>query len=105
MDEVEVGEEAKVNVRYMFVTLETSQRLRSWLNAAAFWLVPVFATVLMGSFFAPGGPASSGWWSYPPMSLQNPLGHFINGQFLWNQMAWQLCNFERSWASAALRTW
>ena len=44
------------------------------LNAAAFWLVPVFAVVLMGSFFAPGGPASSGWWSYPPMSLQNPLG-------------------------------
>ena len=28
------------------------------LNAAAFWLVPVFATVQMGSFFAPGGPAS-----------------------------------------------
>ena len=52
------------------------------LNAAAFWLVPVFAAVLMGSFFAPGGPASSGWWSYPPMSLQNPLGHFINGEFL-----------------------
>ena len=53
------------------------------LNAAAFWLVPVFAIVLLASFFVPGGPASSGWWSYPPVSIQNPLGHFINGQFLW----------------------
>ena len=53
------------------------------LNAAAFWLVPVFAVVLLSSFFVPGGPASSGWWSYPPMSIQNPLGHFINGEFLW----------------------
>ena len=53
------------------------------LNAAAFWLVPVFAVVLMASFFVPGGPASAGWWSYPPVSIQNPLGQFINGQFLW----------------------
>ena len=42
------------------------------LNAAAFWLVPVFATVLMGSFFAPGGPASSGWWSYPCLLYTSP---------------------------------
>lgn len=66
------------------------------LNAAAFWLVPVFSIVLMGSFFAPGGPASSGWWSYPPMSLQNPLGHFINGEFLWI-LAIALSASPRSW--------
>ena len=53
------------------------------LNALAFWLVPVFSIVLLTSFFVPGGPASSGWWSYPPVSIQNPLGHFLNGQMLW----------------------
>ena len=53
------------------------------LNAAAFWLVPLFGVILMASFFIPGGPSSSGWWAYPPVSTQNPLGHFINGQFLW----------------------
>ena len=53
------------------------------LNAAAFWLVPVFAVLLMASFFVPGGPAQAGWWSYPPVSIQNPLGHFFNGQQLW----------------------
>jgi len=31
----------------------------------------------------PGGPAASGWWSYPPVSLQNPLGFLINGEALW----------------------
>lgn len=53
------------------------------LNALAFWMVPVFGIVLMGSFLAPGGPAQAGWWSYPPVSLQNPTGALINGQFLW----------------------
>ncbi|NDF61712.1 MAG: cytochrome c oxidase subunit I, partial [Synechococcaceae bacterium WBB_3_034] len=53
------------------------------LNAVAFWLVPIFGAVLMASFFVPGGPAYAGWWSYPPVSIQNPVGHFINGQGLW----------------------
>ncbi len=53
------------------------------LNALAFWMVPVFGLVLMASFLVPGGPAQAGWWSYPPVSLQNPTGHWINGQFLW----------------------
>jgi cytochrome c oxidase subunit 1 len=53
------------------------------LNAAAFWMVPVFGVILIGSFFVPGGPAQSGWWSYPPVSLQNPTGNLINGQVLW----------------------
>ncbi|MGQ4646929.1 cytochrome c oxidase subunit I [Lyngbya aestuarii] len=52
-------------------------------NAAAFWMVPVFGTILMASFLVPGGPAQTGWWSYPPASLQNPTGNLINGQFLW----------------------
>ena len=53
------------------------------LNAIAFWMVPVFGVVLMASFLVPGGPAQAGWWSYPPVSLQNPTGNLINGQFLW----------------------
>jgi len=46
-------------------------------------MVPVSATLLMVSFFAPGGPSQSGWWAYPPVSLQNPTGKLLNGQFLW----------------------
>lgn len=53
------------------------------LNAAAFWMVPVVGILLMSSFFVPGGPAQAGWWAYPPVSLQNPTGHLINGQVLW----------------------
>jgi cytochrome c oxidase subunit 1 len=53
------------------------------LNAAAFWMVPVFGVILMASFLVPGGPSGAGWWAYPPQSIQNPLGHFLNGQFLW----------------------
>jgi cytochrome c oxidase subunit 1 len=53
------------------------------LNALAFWMVPVFGIILMGSFFVPGGSAQAGWWSYPPVSTQNPTGNLVNGQFLW----------------------
>ena len=53
------------------------------LNAVAFWMVPVFGIILMASFFIPGGPSQSGWWAYPPVSLQNPTKNLINGQFLW----------------------
>jgi cytochrome c oxidase subunit 1 len=53
------------------------------LNAAAFWMVPVAGALLMASFFVPGGPAQAGWWSYPPVSTQNPTGSLINGEFLW----------------------
>jgi cytochrome c oxidase subunit 1 len=53
------------------------------LNAVAFWMVPVFGFILMASFFVPGGPSQSGWWAYPPVSLQNPTGNLITGQTLW----------------------
>jgi len=53
------------------------------LNAVAFWMVPVAAILLMVSFFVPGGPAQAGWWSYPPVSLQNPTGNLINGELIW----------------------
>ncbi|OKH19948.1 cytochrome c oxidase subunit I [[Limnothrix rosea] IAM M-220] len=53
------------------------------LNAVAFWMVPVFGILFILSFLAPGGPAQSGWWSYPPVSVQNPSGVLLNGEFLW----------------------
>ncbi|MEL6441140.1 MAG: cbb3-type cytochrome c oxidase subunit I [Cyanobacteria bacterium J06621_8] len=53
------------------------------LNALAFWMVPVFSSLFIISFFLPGGPSQSGWWAYPPQSLQNPTGNLINGQFMW----------------------
>jgi cytochrome c oxidase subunit 1 len=53
------------------------------LNAIAFWLIPVVGVLLLFSFFLPSGTAQAGWWSYPPVSIQNPSGHLINGEFIW----------------------
>ncbi|WP_019507027.1 cytochrome c oxidase subunit I [Pleurocapsa sp. PCC 7319] len=53
------------------------------LNAVAFWMVPVFGILFLLSFLVPGGPAQAGWWSYPPVSIQNPSGQWLNGEFLW----------------------
>ncbi|GFE71418.1 cytochrome c oxidase subunit I [Chroococcus sp. FPU101] len=53
------------------------------LNAIAFWLIPVVGILLLFSFFLPSGTAQAGWWSYPPVSVQNPSGQFVNGEFVW----------------------
>ncbi len=53
------------------------------LNAVGFWMVPVFGVLLLSSYFLPNGTAQSGWWSYPPVSLQNPSGSWLSGQFIW----------------------
>jgi cytochrome c oxidase subunit 1 len=53
------------------------------LNAIAFWLIPVLGVLLLSSFFLPSGVAQAGWWSYPPVSIQNPSGRLINGEFIW----------------------
>ena len=53
------------------------------LNAIAFWIIPPTGILLMVSFFLPSGSAQAGWWSYPPVSLQNPSGDLINGEFVW----------------------
>ncbi len=53
------------------------------LNAVSFWLIPVVGVLMLSSFLVPGGPSQSGWWAYPPVSLQNPTGNLINGQVLW----------------------
>src|SRR5260221_3403480 len=41
-------------------------RLNNW----SFWMLPVAATLLVGSFFAPGGATTAGWTIYGPLSTQ-----------------------------------
>jgi cytochrome c oxidase subunit 1 len=41
-------------------------RLNNW----SFWLLPVAATLLVGSFFVPGGATAAGWTLYAPLSTQ-----------------------------------
>jgi cytochrome c oxidase subunit 1 len=53
------------------------------LNAIAFWMIPPAGILLLSSFLLPTGTAQAGWWSYPPVSLQNPSGHMINGELIW----------------------
>jgi cytochrome c oxidase subunit 1 len=53
------------------------------LNAIAFWIIPPAGLLLLVSFLLPSGTAQAGWWSYPPLSIQNPSGHLINGEFVW----------------------
>ena len=53
------------------------------LNAIAFWIIPPAGVILLSSFFLPSGSAQAGWWSYPPISLQNPSHMLLNGETLW----------------------
>ncbi len=41
-------------------------RLNNW----SFWLLPVGALLLVGSFFVPGGATAAGWTLYAPLSTQ-----------------------------------
>jgi cytochrome c oxidase subunit 1 len=51
------------------------------LNALSYWLFLFGGIVLFGSWFAEGGAAKAGWYSYPPLSLNAfSSGH---GQDLW----------------------
>jgi len=38
------------------------------LNAASYWSYFMGGVIMLISFFVPGGPANSGWTSYPPLS-------------------------------------
>ena len=53
------------------------------LNAIAFWMIPPAGLLLLSSLFIPAGSAQAGWWSYPPLSTQVPLGVVVNGQSIW----------------------
>ena len=44
------------------------------LNALSFWLLPIAGTMMMLSFFAPGGSFATGWTAYAPLSTTAPVG-------------------------------
>jgi cytochrome c oxidase subunit 1 len=44
------------------------------LNALSFWLLPVAGTLMLASFFAPGGAFADGWTAYAPLSVNSPMG-------------------------------
>jgi cytochrome c oxidase subunit 1 len=47
------------------------------LNMASYWSYFVGGVIMLASFFAPGGAASSGWTSYPPLSDIAPTGQTV----------------------------
>jgi cytochrome c oxidase subunit 1 len=44
------------------------------LNALSFWLLPLAGTMMLLSFFAPGGSFATGWTAYAPLSETSPIG-------------------------------
>ena len=44
-------------------------RLNNW----SFWLLPMAATLLIASFFVPGGAVAGGWTMYPPLFIQGGI--------------------------------
>lgn len=46
-------------------------RLNNW----SFWLLPMAALLLLGSFFAKGGAVAGGWTMYPPLYIQGGPGY------------------------------
>ena len=46
-------------------------RMNNW----SFWLLPVAASLLIGSFFVPGGASAGGWTMYVPLFLQGGISN------------------------------
>ena len=46
-------------------------RMNNW----SFWLLPVAASLLIGSFFVPGGASAGGWTMYTPLFLQGGISN------------------------------
>jgi cytochrome c oxidase subunit 1 len=54
------------------------------LNALSYWLLPIAGLMLVGSFFAPGGPPAAGWTGYASLSTHQPMGTlFFNMAVQW----------------------
>jgi cytochrome c oxidase subunit 1 len=54
------------------------------LNALSYWIYAASSVVMLSSFFAPLGPAASGWTAYPPLSaLKGAIPGSDLGQDLW----------------------
>src|SRR5688500_11311981 len=47
------------------------------LNMMSYWTYFISGVLMLASFVLPGGPAQSGWTSYPPLADLNP------GQTMW----------------------
>jgi cytochrome c oxidase subunit 1 len=48
-------------------------RMNNW----AFWILPVAAFMLIGSFFLPGGAVAGGWTMYPPLFIQGGISYDV----------------------------
>ncbi|HTY98645.1 MAG TPA: cytochrome c oxidase subunit I [Rhodocyclaceae bacterium] len=46
-------------------------RLNNW----SFWLLPAAATLMLSSFFVPGGAVAAGWTMYPPLYIQGGIAY------------------------------
>ena len=46
-------------------------RLNNW----SFWLLPAAGTLLVASFFVPGGAIAGGWTMYPPLYIQGGIAY------------------------------
>jgi len=53
------------------------------INMASFWLTFAGATLLISSFFVPGGPVAGGWVGYPPLSASSAFTGVKWGAVLW----------------------
>jgi cytochrome c oxidase subunit 1 len=49
------------------------------LNRLSYWLYAAAGAVMVASFFVPGGAATAGWTSYPPLAVISPA----SGQTMW----------------------
>ncbi len=48
-------------------------RLNNW----SFWLLPAAGTLLIATFFVPGGAIAGGWTMYPPLFMQGGISYDI----------------------------
>src|SRR5262249_31395896 len=54
------------------------------LNALSFWLLPIAGLMMISSCFVPGGAFATGWTSYAPLAVHQPLGQvFFNMGVQW----------------------
>jgi len=54
------------------------------LNALSYWLLPMAGFMMLGSFLVPGGAFATGWTSYAPLAVHQPLGQvFFNMGVQW----------------------
>lgn len=47
------------------------------LNMMSYWVYFLGGVIMLSSFWMPGGAASSGWTSYPPLSVIQPVGQTV----------------------------